>query len=437
MPEQYDWDFFIAHAGPDARVAERLYEHLNPKSRVFLDSRNLLLGDNWDTVLPKAQQTSLVTVVLISSKTEVAYYQREEIAAAIALARENAENHRVVPVFLNEEAKGNDSVPYGLRLKHGLTVSEKLSLKTVAAKLLDLLPRLAGMTGHNQETVTAITDRNSKEKSPRPLQIAYPEDLVDFDEERRLFKAMLADAPEKRLMFIQAPGGRGKTSLLRMLAFLCEEEGVPYCSIDSRGQPYDNPQFTLAMVICDQLGLSPRHIARALQFLSVYRPEGEINDPYIVSQILTGVNVTHDALRQRHIKERLKNAFHTDLGQLVGQDGRVVCLFDSYERLSEEEEEWLLDTLLWPIASGKLRGVTIVTTGHRWPKINKWEWEKNAHLIDGLPRMDAEHIKMYAEKLDIKITDDEARHYWKASGGGIPYYMALVINNLRAVSEVA
>jgi len=436
LAEQYDWDFFIAHAGPDTRTAERLYGHLDPNSRVFLDSRNLVLGDDWDRVLSQAQQKSLVTVVLISSKTEAAYYQREEIAAAIALARENAENHRVVPVFLNEEAKGNKSVPYGLRLKHGLTVSDKLSLKAVAEKLLGLLSQLAKRNGHDQEVVSAITDRKSKAKPPRPIH-GFQEEFIDFDDQRQLFKSMLTDAAEKRLMFIQASGGRGKTSLLRMLGFHCEEEGVPYCSIDSRGQPYDNPHFSLALMICEQLALSPCHIARALQFLSVYRTEEEIEDPDVVSRILAGVSVTHDGLHHRHIKERLKNAFHSDLGQLVAREGHVVCLFDSFERLSSEEEEWLLESLMWPVASGKLEGVTIVTAGHRWPMINKWEWEKQAHLIDGLPRMKAEHIKTYAERLDIKITDDEAAHYWKASGGGIPYYMALIINNLKTVSEVA
>ena len=105
MPsEQYEWDFFIAHAGADKRPAEKLYDYLKPKSRVFLDCRSLVLGDDWDTELRRAQKTSLVTVVLISEKTEAAYYQREEIAAAIALARANAAQHRVVPVFLDRHA---------------------------------------------------------------------------------------------------------------------------------------------------------------------------------------------------------------------------------------------------------------------------------------------------------------------------------------------
>src|SRR5215216_2638852 len=117
---EYIWDFFIAHAGADKATAEEVFDYLESHSRVFLDSRRVILGDDWDTELAAAQQKSLVTVVLISSKTEAAYYQREEIAAAIALAREDRKKHRVVPVFLDSE-KGDNKIPYGLRLKHGLT----------------------------------------------------------------------------------------------------------------------------------------------------------------------------------------------------------------------------------------------------------------------------------------------------------------------------
>lgn len=150
--EQYDWDFFIAHAGADKRVAEKLYSCLQPSSRVFLDSRSLLPGDDWDVTLPAAQQRSLMTVVLISSKTEAAYYQREEIAAAIALARKNAEKHRVVPVFLDQKAGSNGTVPYGLRTKHGYTVSAKLSLKLIAKQLLDFLSQLTKDASHKSKS---------------------------------------------------------------------------------------------------------------------------------------------------------------------------------------------------------------------------------------------------------------------------------------------
>ena len=136
-----EWDFFIAHASSDKGTAEALYQHLQQNARVFMDSQSLRLGDDWDIELREAQQKSLVTVVLISANAEAAYYQREEIAAAIALARTDT-GHRVVPVYLDEKAALSDSVPYGLRLKHGIALSGSVGLDELHVALLDLRDEL-------------------------------------------------------------------------------------------------------------------------------------------------------------------------------------------------------------------------------------------------------------------------------------------------------
>lgn len=131
------WDYFIAHAGANTDAAEELYELLAPHSRVFLDSKTLLPGDDWDQELAKAQRSSFVTIVLISGDTDRAYYQREEIAAAISLSRRPAK-HRVVPIYLDGSSPSSESVPYGLRLKHGITISQETTLASAADKLLAL-----------------------------------------------------------------------------------------------------------------------------------------------------------------------------------------------------------------------------------------------------------------------------------------------------------
>jgi len=135
------WDFFIAHAAKDAPSAESLYELLVQKARVFLDSRCLELGDDWDLELKQAQRQALISVVLVSERTDSAYYQREEIAAAVDLARNNAKTHRVVPIYLEAGLSEHDSVPYGLRLKQGLTVPDAGGMQGVATRLLDSLRR--------------------------------------------------------------------------------------------------------------------------------------------------------------------------------------------------------------------------------------------------------------------------------------------------------
>ena len=73
-----------------------------------------------------------------------AYYQREEIAAAIALARTNAHTHRVVPVYLPGALPSSDRVPYGLRLKHGISLRGDSDFESAARRLLDLLTTLGG-----------------------------------------------------------------------------------------------------------------------------------------------------------------------------------------------------------------------------------------------------------------------------------------------------
>lgn len=133
----YDWDFFLAHAGDDLPVAQLLYLKLDPPAKVFLDHVNIVLGDDWDVKLREAQRASLISVVLVSSNTNQAYYQREEIAAAIEMARQDPSTHRVVPVYLN--GKQSPDIPYGLKLKHSLYVPESGDLTETGQQLLKTL----------------------------------------------------------------------------------------------------------------------------------------------------------------------------------------------------------------------------------------------------------------------------------------------------------
>jgi WD40 repeat protein len=131
------WDFFIAYARADAETAEKLYEMLANESLVFLDSRCLKLGDDWDVQIPLAQRQAHATIVLISPHTEKAYYQREEIRAAIQMARDDPSLHQVIPVFLDEIS--NTQFTYGIGLKEGISVPEAGGLPDVAKQLLSLL----------------------------------------------------------------------------------------------------------------------------------------------------------------------------------------------------------------------------------------------------------------------------------------------------------
>jgi len=133
-----EYDFFIAHASADAEIAEKIFDMLTVEARVFLDTRCLMPGDDWPSVIRAAQRHSGATVVLISDLTDQAFYEGEEIAAAIALCREQGGTHRVIPVYCSGVSP--NEVPYGLRRKHALWISEHTPMEQVVARLL-ALPR--------------------------------------------------------------------------------------------------------------------------------------------------------------------------------------------------------------------------------------------------------------------------------------------------------
>ena len=162
-----EWDYFLAHASADVAAAEELYDYLGKERRVFLDSRCLILGDDWDAKLAGAQRRALISVVLISKNTASAYYQREEVAAAIALAREAGDRHRVVPLYLNVDPAHPD-VPYGLRLKHGISLGVDVDLARAAARLLDLRRTLDGKRAASVERAPK-PQVSSKDQSPESL----------------------------------------------------------------------------------------------------------------------------------------------------------------------------------------------------------------------------------------------------------------------------
>jgi hypothetical protein len=444
-------DVFISYSHEDKKWLDELNTMLQPLVRTgritTWDDTKIRGGAKWRKEIDKALGSAKVAVLLVSPEFLASNFIAESELPPLLQAAEGGgltilwiavkpslydttaiEEYQA----LNDPSKPLATIRKGERGKVLVDICKQIEQAVTAELISATSPTISSKP---VDSPAHLAGSNSEVQS-RPVR-QHTENLIDFEDQRNLFKGMLAESSLKHLMFIQAPGGRGKTSLLRMLCFHCEQESIPCCSIDFSGQPYDNPHFTLALVMCDHLGITPTRLAGALQSLSTNRPQGKIDNPYVVSRILAGVSESHDGLRQRYMKERLKNAFLADLDQFALQKGRIIFLLDSIERLSAEEEEWLLENLLKPVATGKLQNVTVVTAGDRWPKINRWEWEQNTHLLDGLPTLKPEHIKIYAERVNIKITDAEATSYWKASGGGIPLYMAIVVYNLRTLSEVS
>ncbi len=181
---RHKWDFFIAHAGGDAKIAENLYSLLKARSKVFLDSKELNLGDAWDIKLVEAQRESLITIVIISPNTERAYYQREEIVVAIQMARNAGKRHRVIPVFMPGFDK--ETAPYGLNRIHSITLNNISDMDMACERLLETLERTRKKSrgnrkeeGHNSSSsVQEILSILNK------IQETLNTQLILFDRER-------------------------------------------------------------------------------------------------------------------------------------------------------------------------------------------------------------------------------------------------------------
>ena len=260
-------------------------------------------------------------------------------------------------------------------------------------------------------------------------------EIVDRTELRATFERMVTGQEAKRLMFVSAPSGRGKTCLLKLMREYCRAQEVACATVDFFAQPHDAPYLTLAREICEQLGIVPRHVAEAVAPLAAQgaggvaqtQIDGDVVGSQVITQVLVQVSLSHEALQKDYLKQRLKRALAEDLGTA---DGRLVCLFDTVDSIGEDEEAWLLDALLRPVREGALAQLVVITAGRCWPDINDWEWEDNAHLIYDLPPLTEQDIQEFARRLGYDISDKQAEFYWQASRGGLPVMMGIVVKNL-------
>ena len=131
------YDFFIAYATPDRRQAQDLCWCLQDDScEVFLDVKDLRPGTLWLPALREALEASRAIVVLVSTHTDEAFYQQEEIVQAIQLARDKPRAHTVIPVILEKLPYGAMSMPYGMSGLQALDATRSGGLRRVAAELV-------------------------------------------------------------------------------------------------------------------------------------------------------------------------------------------------------------------------------------------------------------------------------------------------------------
>ena len=169
---------------------------------MFLDTQELLPGGVWPRVLAQAQDSSAVTVILVSKHTAAAYYQLEELAEAIHLSRNGGSGHRVAPVYLEPVER----LPYGLRVVHGLWALDPAGIEDAARQLLRLLPH------PGDKALAKVWSRQ------------IPVVTVFFAGRDELLGRLAGHGPQRTSVLTQSVAGLGGVGKTTLAAALCWEQ---------------------------------------------------------------------------------------------------------------------------------------------------------------------------------------------------------------------
>ena len=129
---------------PGLRVADRdrarvLYQALAAAGlSVCFDEAVLRPGDNWHRMLPDHLRFSAVVVVLVSSRTQEAFYENAEVVMAVDQVRR--EGARLAPVLLHPGA----TLPYGTGTLQAVEWSEGEGTAQVVEALVDVVRNPSG-----------------------------------------------------------------------------------------------------------------------------------------------------------------------------------------------------------------------------------------------------------------------------------------------------
>jgi len=120
-------DLRLAYPSANKASARALYELLQPDIQVFLDERSLQPSERRGRATPAAR----ATVILVSARSDAAWYLGDEFVTALALHRATPGAHRLIPVLLEPGLV----LPYSLTHVPAIDATAAGGLAGVAAQL--------------------------------------------------------------------------------------------------------------------------------------------------------------------------------------------------------------------------------------------------------------------------------------------------------------
>ena len=288
--------------------------------------------------------------------------------------------------------------------------------------------------------------------------------FVDRARQLDAFQKMLAGQTPLRIMVLTAGPGMGKSWLIRTYAQAARDRGLPVAQFDfADARSYD--ALTLASRSRDQFGgadfarldaaIAEATVARInlnLEGLPADRVDvnlsgATIGGPVTVNQGAVNVSdntivfQTNDPLIRRAAEDRINQAFFACLAELSATT-RMVFLFDTYDRLIDDEGDWassptnrwIIDELLTRMRDGQLPNVIAVIGGRRAPKFGI-EWNDVLGRIQ-LEPLTCDDITIYLRErrgLSI-ITDTEIERLCQAVAGN-PSVLGIIGDNLEQANH--
>lgn len=176
----YNPKVFISYAREDVETAQKVAEELTIRGiSVWLDSRELLPGENWEVRISKAIQSSdfLVSIISEHSSRKIGYVQSE-----LRQALNRQHQHPTEAVYLIPMLIGNIEIPYAIKDLHATRLTANVS-ESVAQIALSI--RKSWAPEHQRREFSASLKRCKWWLSNHPVQLSllceyYPNTSRNF-----------------------------------------------------------------------------------------------------------------------------------------------------------------------------------------------------------------------------------------------------------------
>lgn len=240
---------------------------------------------------------------------------------------------------------------------------------------------------------------------------------IDREEEIAQFDAMLAGKTREHILLVSAASGWGKSVLLREF-IRRRPKNLHYAVLDFKS---GNIGFAeLLSRLCDALGWN--NLPNLTEELSKsFDPiDARIQNNWMVGQNRIEVYLASKDEQEREMRQsRLVDKFFTDLRSL----GRILLIFDSYEKCSDSIKYWLAGGFL---SRGQHSPeLFIVIAGQNVPE-ETIEWECIQIQLGGIHY---EHWHHYAINMGLSL-DIEFVRGCHSLCNGYPYQMKIHLDAL-------